>query len=110
MGETLVLFYITVPHTDTGVLIAKTLLEKKLIACGNVLPAHTAVYHWEGAIKEDSEHILILKTRKGLAHKVHDEVKKLHPYDCPCILQITPSDVNAPFVEWMNQQTRGSLE
>ncbi len=105
MSDTIVLFYITVPHTDTGVSIAKKLLEQKLIACGNVLPAHTAIYKWEDKIQEDSEHVLILKTRRALAPQVEKEVKAIHPYDCPCILQISPSNANAEFVEWLNDQT-----
>ncbi len=105
MNDPMTLFYVTVPHTETGTQIAKHLLEKKWIACANILPAHTAVYSWDNKIQEDSEHILILKTRKQWADKVEAEVSRLHPYDCPCILQFEPSSANAPFLEWINQET-----
>lgn len=105
-SQSLVLFYVTVPHTETGTQIAKQLMSKKWIACANVLPAHVAVYEWEGKVVEDSEHVLILKTHPEHATKVEAEIIKMHPYDCPCILQIKPSQANAPFLEWVNQQTR----
>lgn len=106
MSDSLLFFYITVPHNDTGVSIAKELLNQKLIACGNVLPAHIAVYEWEGKINEESEHILILKTRKELAEKVEAEVLRLHPYECPCIAQIPIEKANPDFMDWLHQQTK----
>lgn len=109
MTDTLTLFYITIPHSETGTQIAKSLLEKKLIACANILPAHMTVYEWESKIKEESEHVLILKTRQELASQVETEVSRLHPYDCPCILQINPSHANTPFQEWIIQQTQGGI-
>ncbi len=106
MSDSLVLFYVTIPHTETGTQIAKHLLDKKWIACANILPAHSAIYQWEDRIQEDSEHVMIIKTRKELATQVEAEITKLHPYECPCILQINPADSNTPFLEWVNQQTQ----
>jgi periplasmic divalent cation tolerance protein len=106
MNHELLVFYITVPHTETGTQIARQLLQEKLIACANVLPAHTAIYQWEGKVQEDSEHVLILKTRPTLAAQVEARVAALHPYECPCILQLTPVTGNTEFLAWVEQQTQ----
>ena len=105
MSPSLLLFYVTIPHTETGTQIATKLLEKKLVACANVLPAHVAVYEWEGKITQESEHVLILKTRPDLADQVEALVAEMHPYDCPCIVRLNSEGANQPFLEWINQQT-----
>ena len=105
MSDSIILFYVTLPHTESGTQIAKKLLEDKLIACANILPSHTSVYEWDGKIVEENEHVMILKTRAELAQKVEEVVSTMYPYDTPCILQINTEGVNSPFSEWINQQT-----
>jgi periplasmic divalent cation tolerance protein len=101
------LFYITIPHTETGQVMAKKLLEQKLIACANIFPAHMALYEWDGKLEENSEHVMILKTTPDKASEVQRQVQELHPYDCPCILQLSPTHSNQAFFDWVKKQTRG---
>ena len=42
-------------------LIAKELLNQKLVACVNIIPAITSIYVWEGVTEESTEVLLILK-------------------------------------------------
>lgn len=106
MSESLVLLYVTIPHTETGTQMAEKLFEKNLIACANILPAHQSVYRWEGKLQQQSEHLMIIKTRKALAQKVETEITAMHPYDCPCILQLTPTHVNEPLMQWVQEETK----
>ena len=85
--------------------MAKQLLDKKLIACANLLPPHKSIYQWEGQLCQEEEHIVILKSRKSLAQKVETEIKNIHPYECPCILQFESSQSNREFYQWLLAQT-----
>ncbi len=105
MSAELVLFYVPVPSKESGLKLAKGLLQENLIACANLMPPHLALYKWDGELQEDSEHIMILKTTAAAAHKVEALLTERHPYDCPCILQITPSKTSQAFLDWANQQT-----
>lgn len=104
--DPVLLFYTTVPNKETAKTLAQTLLSEKLIACANFLPTHIAFYEWQDQIQEEQEHIMILKTKKSLAQKVEAKLKELHPYTCPCLLQIETSASNQEFLEWVNRQTK----
>ena len=41
--------------------LARTLVEERLIACGNIFPGLTSVYRWEGKIEEAGEVLLLMK-------------------------------------------------
>lgn len=110
MQNSICVFYIPVPDEKTGMDIAQTLLNQKLIACANLLPQHQSLYEWEGKVCKENENILILKTHIDLQEQVQTEVEKLHPYDCPCILTFTPSHGNTGFIDWISLQTIHSSE
>ena len=55
--------YITAASRDEATAIGRALVEERLAACANVFTGVTSLYWWEGAVQEDDEAILILKTR-----------------------------------------------
>ena len=55
------LIYITTSGANEAESIARTLLEKRLIACANILPAATSFYYWEGRLEKADEAVLIGK-------------------------------------------------
>ena len=100
------IFYITVPNQEEGEAIAKALLNEKLIACANILPPHLSLYTWKGEIQSEKEHVLILKTQNKHQELIEERVKKLHPYDCPCILAIQPSYSSKEFAQWIDSTVK----
>lgn len=99
--------YITTEDHAEATRIARTLLQEGLIACGNILPGMTSVYRWDGAVQEDSETVLLLKTRPERMTRVTDRVRELHSYDCPCIVTWTARPGNPEYVHWVHEQTTG---
>ena len=104
MSQEIEIMYVTVASTEEGKKIANSLLEKKMIACANLMQSHTAIYPWEGKIEEGSERILLLKTQKSRVEEITKIIESLHSYDCPCILNWS-SSANAPFAEWVLSET-----
>jgi periplasmic divalent cation tolerance protein len=76
--------------------LAKTLVERGLASCVNVLPGVTSVYRWEGAIKSDPEQQLIIKTLTERVEALEVAMKQLHPYDVPefIVLPVTAASEN----------------
>lgn len=99
------LFYITVPQIEMAQAMARDLLEKKLIACANILPQMQSIYHWQGQVQEDSEVVLLLKSRLELKSQITEAVLQLHSYDCPAILALPIQEGHQPFLNWMGAQT-----
>ncbi len=95
----------SVSDKQEAVSISKHLVEKKLIACCNIIPSVTSVYEWKGKINEDSEALMIMKTRTELFKEVEAEIKKLHSYDLPEIICIPVIDGSKEYLSWVNEQT-----
>jgi periplasmic divalent cation tolerance protein len=81
------------------------LLEKKLIACANIIPGMTSVYQWQGKIEEEKELVIIFKTTDEMSKKCMETIEKLHPYDTPCVLKINSAECNKDYLSWAYSQT-----
>ena len=46
---------------DKSESLAKMLIDKRIVACVNVVPVHS-YYHWNGEFSSEPEHLLIAKT------------------------------------------------
>ena len=108
MPQTLI--YITAATRDEAVSIGRTLVESRLAACANVLAGITSIYWWEGAVTEDDEVSLLVKTREELVDKVVEKVKEIHSYDCPCVVSFPISGGNPAFLEWIDAETAASIK
>ncbi len=100
--------YSIVYVTTSGVLeskkIARKLLEEKLAACINIVPNIESIYLWKGEIKEDSESIMVVKTRSELVEEVIKSVEELHSYEIPCIVEITMNNGSKNYLEWVKSE------
>ncbi|HYJ79455.1 MAG TPA: divalent-cation tolerance protein CutA, partial [Longimicrobiaceae bacterium] len=73
----------TVPDAATGERIARALVGERLIACANLVPGVTSVYRWEGEVRAEGEHLVVMKTRGALLDRLFARAAELHPYDVP---------------------------
>ncbi|RLG70152.1 MAG: divalent-cation tolerance protein CutA [Candidatus Iainarchaeum archaeon] len=99
----LIFVYITNPSKEDAIKIAKHLLEKRLIACANIMPI-SSLYWWEGKIAEENEFLLIGKTTAEKFEQVKEAVKQIHPYRIPCIAKIDV-EANKEFEAWLKKET-----
>ena len=99
------MIYITVGSRDEALAIARTVVEERLAACANVLSGATSVYWWEGAVQEDGEVPMILKTREDLVEPLVERVRELHSYDCPCVVALSIAAGNPDFLSWIAGET-----
>ena len=92
---------VTVPDVDCGLRLARALVRERLAACGNLVPGVTSVYRWQGAIQEEGEVLLVLKTLAGQLEALEQRLTALHPYDVPEFVAIEPAQVAAPYLAWL---------
>jgi periplasmic divalent cation tolerance protein len=91
--------------------IARIVVEERLAACGNVIGGISSVYWWNGAVREATEAVLILKTTADRLDPLIARVKALHSYDCPCIEALPVTAGNPAFLDWISAETQpGSAE
>ena len=82
-------------------MIAKTLLQHRLAACVNIIPAITSMYIWEGKIVEDSEVMLIIKAIDF--HKVQRAIQEIHSYEVPEIIAFDIDDGSNEYLGWIRE-------
>jgi len=96
----------TCPDTESAATIARALVEERLAACVNRVPGLTSVYRWQGEIHEDSEVLLLIKTRSELFEALRARLVALHPYDTPEVIALEIGAGHAPYLEWLRTETR----
>lgn len=98
-----IIIYITNKNLKEAKKVTDYLLKKRLIACVNFLPIKS-MYWWKGKIENSNEVVSIVKTKKENWEKVRNEVKKIHPYEVPCIMKFEV-EANKEYEEWINKET-----
>lgn len=93
--------FITVPTLEEGKKLARILLDARAAACVNILPGVTSLYWWEGAICEDTELLLMVKTSRDRVQELIELVRANHPYDVPEVLSVPVEDGNPPYLRWL---------
>lgn len=102
---TYILATCTVPTEDMAKTIAMILIEHKLVACVNIIHDIRSIYTWKGELNDETEFMLVMKTRKTLFWRLCDEIKANHSYECPEILAIPIVADNPPYLEWIDDNT-----
>jgi periplasmic divalent cation tolerance protein len=105
--ERAVLVYTTWPSIVEAERAGRTIVEKRLAACVNILPGMISHYWWEGEIERAEEAVMIVKTRAALAESVREAVKALHSYETPSIMVLPLESVDADYYRWIVQETEG---
>ena len=94
---------VTAPSEEKAAELARTLVEERLAACGNVVPGMRSIYRWEGRVAEDREALLILKTTAEAFPALRERVVALHPYECPEVLRLDVAGGHVPYLDWVRE-------
>ena len=65
-----------------------------------------SIYLWKGKFEEDSESIMLVKTRLVVSvDEVINRVEHVHSYETPCsILEITVNKGSDNYLKWMETE------
>ena len=98
----------TYPDRDAASKAAAELVRAGLAACVNVSEI-SSFYWWDGKmVTDEREQIAIFKTTSDVKEALKEMIQKTHPYDVPEIAEISVSDVNAPYLEWLASSISGA--
>jgi periplasmic divalent cation tolerance protein len=89
--------------------IARALVEHRLAACVNTLPAPVeSVYRWKGRIESAKEFLLIVKTSRKRFAALQAEVRRLHSYDVPEIVALRIERGGRDYLAWIAASVRAA--
>lgn len=82
--------------------LARTLVNERLAACVNVLPPMTSIYRWKGAVEQDREQLLIMKTSPDRLAALEARLHRLHPYELPEFV-VLDAAASAAYAGWVRE-------
>jgi len=91
----------TFPEKALAEETARTLVGEGLAACANVIPSVQSIYRWEGAVHENSEVLVIIKTTHPQWGALSSRLLELHPYDCPELIGLPVAEGHEPYLRWL---------
>lgn len=94
---------ITAPDQEVAERLVRTLLEERIIACGNILPGLTSLYWWNGEVERGGEVQIIIKTTAAEVPRLLERVPDLHPYEVPEVLVLPIEEGFGPYLSWVRE-------
>ena len=101
------LVYMTAKSRAEALELARILAGRKLCAGINIVPGATSVYWWDGEIRENEECLLLAQVSDQALPAFMEAAKLLHSYQVPCIVALPVTGGNLPFLEWIENNSRG---
>ncbi|KAL5285048.1 CUTA family protein [Megaselia abdita] len=95
--------YVTIPDDASAKVLAHKIVTNKLAACVNILPGITSIYTWEGKVNEDSEVLMMIKTRTSRVEDLVKFVKESHPYSVAEVITVPIEAGNPPYLDWIQK-------
>jgi periplasmic divalent cation tolerance protein len=84
--------------------IARSLVERKLAACVNLLPtAIESVYRWRGKLDSAREFLLIVKTTRRRFKAVQKEIRRVHSYEVPEVIALPIVSGSRDYLNWVTE-------
>ena len=90
----------TCPDKDIAKSIAKLLVENQLAACVQMFPIES-VYIWQDKVCDETEIMLLIKSKTELFDKISALIKKNHTYEVPEIIQIPITAGLPEYLQWV---------
>jgi periplasmic divalent cation tolerance protein len=85
--------------------VAKVLVEERLAACVNVLSPMTSIFRWEGAVQQEAEEQVVIKTSSDRLAALEARLRELHAYELPEFLVITADAGSEAYLKWVGAST-----
>lgn len=95
----------TAPDADSGAALARALVEERLAACVNLVPGVRSIYRWKERIEDESEVLLVIKTRADRCQALAARVRELHPYEVPEVLELPAVGGNPAYLDWLRLES-----
>ncbi|MEW6041964.1 MAG: divalent-cation tolerance protein CutA [Elusimicrobiota bacterium] len=101
-----IVIFITCANKSEANKVSEHLINRKLVACGNIITKISSVYWWQGKVEKAKEVLLITKSTQKILKKIIKEVKKKHSYSVPEIIAIPIIGGNPDYLKWIEDSVR----
>ena len=96
----------TCPDEAAAARIGRDLVESGLAACVSRVGPVQSIYRWQGALQDEPEVLLVIKTVTTRYSELEMRLKSLHPYEVPEIIALPVTRGSAAYLAWLGGAVR----
>ena len=100
--DSIVIVLTTLPADMDPAVLARQLVGERLAACVSAAAPMTSIYRWEGAIQEESERQLVIKTSAARLEALQTRLHELHPYQVPEFIVVPTAGASSKYAQWVD--------
>ena len=103
--EQILIVMTNLPNEQAAAALASALVEARLAACVNLLPAVQSVYRWQGKVERATEVSLLIKTTQVHYAALEAAIRAAHPYELPEVLALPVTAGLPSYLQWVITET-----
>jgi len=81
--------------------IAAELVDKRLVACVQIVGPITSTYRWQGEVETAEEWLLLIKTSAAAYQRVEEAIRRRHSYEVPEIIALPVVRGSEGYLGWV---------
>lgn len=102
MTEALIVFSTFATEADAA-RVARVLVEKRLVACAQLMPGARSIYRWQDEVRDEAEVVVLMKTRKQDWTALLSRLHELHPYETPECVAVRVAAGAPKYMAWLDE-------
>jgi periplasmic divalent cation tolerance protein len=96
--------FTTAGSVDEARRIAQAVVERRLAACAQITEIDS-IYRWKGAVQNDKEYRILIKTTDAQYDAVEAAIRELHSYELPAIYSMPFEHAYGPYAQWIEAES-----
>jgi periplasmic divalent cation tolerance protein len=96
----------TTDSPEAAAELARSAVQARVAACGQVVGPIRSVYRWQGKIDNATEWLVLFKTTADRSAALVDHVRSAHTYEVPEIIVTPITGGNPAYLTWVREETR----
>lgn len=96
----------TTDSEDAAAQLARSAVEARVAACGQVVGPINSVYWWEGNVDNSAEWLVLFKTAADRCDALVEHMRTAHSYDVPQVICTPVTGGNPAYLTWVLEETR----
>jgi len=97
----------TAGSTEEARKIARSLVERQLAGCVNIIPQIESIYRWQGKVESGQECLLVIKTSADEFPALRDAIREMHSYELPECVALAIEDGSGEYLDWLGESLGG---
>jgi periplasmic divalent cation tolerance protein len=88
--------------------IALSVIQKRLAACADIIPANWGIVGWEPEYIRTNEVQILITTEDELVNDLYNTIITLHPSARPVVVNLEITETYSPYLEWLETALGGN--